>query len=393
MKKRVMLLMLSLMVVCATVALPAMAEADLTLYLLDGETQTEISQPLQLTMGSNRVTLTYGGESADSNVTVTFGTSGIVTSTWNRNLPYVYLTPAGEGSTTVTVTLSDGRSATINVEVAFAAPDEVEVRYDHPDYTGQYLSVEDEFSVAFSDEAYPLYPRALANGNPDIVNASAITFSWTVEDNTCGASIDDANRLTVTAAGSAKVKVEALLNGEPTGVIKEFTLNSVWQKADANTLCIRVGDQVISGLRYEYGSDKINLTYLDENDQTKMTEVPLEGLTLVYDASNIAFVDPDDMLWESNNPSVATVEDGKVVLHIELTPGDSAQAVLTVIDRSHTVAANIQLYIFSRANESSEGSGNSGDTGSGGCGGSSAAAAVLSVLTAAAVLLKKGILR
>lgn len=386
MRKRALIFMLSLLMVCAAAGLPAaLAEGDLTLYLVEGEIQTELGDTLELTMGGDRVTLSYGGETADSNVVVTFGQSGVVTSTWNRNQPLFYLVPAGEGSTTVTVTLSDGRSATFTVTVGYADPDEVEVRYDHPDYVGQTLVVEDEHTIDFSGDPYPFYVQALANGNADTVNAEAITFAWSFENNTCGATADDQNRVSVTAAGSAEVTVEALLDGQPTGVTKQFTLIAAWQRADADSLCIKVGDQAITGLRYEYGSDTVDLTYLDENDQTQMTEIALADLVLTYDADNIDYVDPDDMLWVSNNPSVATVEDGVVTFRIELTPGDSAQALLTITNSAHSVAANVQVYVYAR---SSSTGGDTGDTGSG-CGGSSAAVSLLAVTAAAAVLLKK----
>ena len=113
-----------------------------------------------------------------------------------------------------------------------------------------------------------------------------------------------------------------------------------------------------------------------------MIEADLEGLTLTYDAANIAYVDTDDMLWESNKPAVVTAEDGKVAVHVELAPGDRIQAVLSVVNSSHTVAANLQIYVYSTEEPST------GNTGSG-CGGSSAAVSLLAVTAAAAVLLKK----
>ena len=386
MRKRTLILVLSLLMVCAAAGLPAaLAEGDLTLYLVEGETRTELGSSLELSLDASRVTLNYGETSdspADSGLKVDIADSEMVLLKKSSSTANFFLIPSGAGSTTVTVTLSDGRSATFTVTVSYAVPDEVEVSYDDPDVPDSTLTVEDEHTIPFSGDPYPFYVRALAGNNPNIVDADAITFAWSFENNTCGAAADDQNRVTVTGAGSAEVTVEALLNGVPTGVAKTFTLNAVWQVADEETLCIKAGGQAVTGLRWAYGSDKVELTYVDEEGKTQMIEADLEGLTLTYDAANIAYVDTDDMLWESNKPAVVTAEDGKVSFHVELAPGDRIQAVLSVVNSSHTVAANLQIYVYSTEEPST------GDTGSG-CGGSSAAVSLLAVTAAAAVLLKK----
>ena len=187
--------------------------------------------------------------------------------------------------------------------------------------------------------------------------------------------------LYVGGVGTSKVSVWATISGERKGELKVFTLTSQYQRVASDLKAIANGIEV-TGIVYDVGSDKVILRYEEETETgesaVKEQEIALSELTIEYTSSNLAFVDPEGIVWDSTNADVVKVEGNKIVFNTDSLSG-SQYYTLTVHDTINTVADNVMVIINKAATETEEPEG--------GCGGIAAgSAAGIGVLVTAAVL-------
>ena len=339
---------------------------------------TEIS----LTVGQRNVDVYYiidGSEEYNEALTVEPSDEALISVSKNTSRNRFRLNPLAVGEVTLTVTAGD-YSVELLVKISYEEPSTVKLTYPG-ETAAQTITIENELTLDYSDDGFAITEQAVnSNGIAGTYDTANLAYEWVFEENICEASFKD-GMLYVGGVGTSKVSVWATISGERKGEPKVFTLTAQYQRVASDLKAVANGIEV-TGIVYDVGSDKVILRYEEETETgesaVKEQEIALSELTIEYTSSNLAFVDPEGIVWDSTNADVVKVEGNKIVFNTDSLSG-SQYYTLTVHDTINTVADNVMVIINKAATETEEPEG--------GCGGIAAgSAAGIGVLVTAAVL-------